>query len=420
MEPGSYVPDFRTDGEGLSKLWSEAASSDDDSVQRRQSKVAQIDSAANEHPELDGLLRQKSSCMSRQRSGIGALARGKSAGGALMRRKSSGTGLLESGAIARAVVASADRNIDEGEATFTKGLGRTPSIRQALLLREASQCATEEDSTVFANDEEAVRLQDVSFTFAEMAALDMCAVRGGPVDVVALIHNAVRVEIECAVTMVCAMRRMGAELTVGDLMAFHEWWMVTLDIVSDYLDVEAKVILPWIRDVLADNGEMPISVETVLSRTPVGQTEVRRLAKAVTVAFERSIAGSPRAVGEAGRKRRERLTVDLVVAFDRFITRTITHMYDQECEQIVEAVTNSPQSYTDMVRKVVIHVTRYAKQGQVLLVLCGRWMKDPKAGKLFQRLLKENSDYSYNKLQSQYELNHGATVAVFKVKAGIR
>lgn len=429
MEPGSHVPDFAIDGEGLSKLWSSTADKDDNSMmQRRQSKLTEIDTMIKEgggggggenegtcgQRSNSGLNRQRSGLLTRMKSNLGGIGSGQ-----LTRRKSSGTGLLESGVIARAVMASADQNIEEGEAKFQKTTGRKPSIRQALLLREASINATEEDSTIFANEEEADRLQDVTFTFAEMAALDMCVSRGTLMDIIGMIHNGIRIEIENAITMVCAMRRIGTNLIVGDIVSFKEWWLVTLQIIYDYLNIETKIILPWIRNELEKRKEVGIGIDTILSRIPIGQTEIRKLAKCVTVAFDKSIEGSPRNIGEAGKKRRERLTVDLVVAFDRFITQIIAHMYDQENDNVAFVLENSEIDYEDMLKNVILHISKHSKEPDVFLVLCARWMKDSKAVKLFHHVLKESTNLSYNKLQSHYELNHGATVAVFKVKAGI-
>lgn len=318
--------------------------------------------------------------------------------------------------------------------------GRAPSIRRAVLQRAASStkdgAEVDESELIFDSEEEAARLLDVTFQFLNMPALDMCEFghvnrRAWAKDVLAITHNAIRCELEDAVTMIVALLRIGSDLTVGDIVHFRDWWRVAADVIGDFLDVESKVILPWMQTAISavtatsDSREAPIATAAaaIVTHIPVEQTLLRALIGAVSTAFARCIGGSPRSVDASGvRQVRERLCVDLLVSFDRFITKMIRYMHNQEIHlpQVLSAhYTNEKADRDTILGLFLTEEANIGKEPDITFVLHARWMNDSKAQKAYMKKLKECYDCSFAKLQSQFEMNHGATVALLKVKAGI-
>jgi len=397
----------------LAKHWSSTSDVDSASISRRASSMATL-------PSEGGL--------SRHPSGAAMAKKASGAAGGLFRKKSSAGRLFASGEV--------------GEANFNRDVLRSPNMREAILLKKTSEKVADEerdtDIRIFDSKEEADRLSDLVLTFVTMPALEYAKGVHGMNGMIVL-HNAIRVEIENIVTMICSMMRIGVDLTVGDILAFQNWWLTSVEILHDYLEIETRVILPWIRKKgpgSADSNNNSTSESSVdIAKIPVSQSEVRKLLDAVSRGFNRSITGSPLAInalsgpfstpgtneidentnGHAKGGKRERLTVDLVVAFDRCITNLITHMANQETAKTEDSGDDS----VELLGEIVDEILKSANQPDIMLVFLGRWMVDPKMRKEYEKLIREKSESSYSKLQSQYEITHGATVAVFKVKAGL-
>lgn len=290
--------------------------------------------------------------------------------------------------------------------------GPAPSILRAVLQRAVSVPSfddAEAEIAIFRNDHEATRLQDVTFQFFDMAAMDLCEFGGKAEwakDVYAIAHNASRCELEDLVTILVAIVRIGAKLTLGDIARFKHWWSTAAMLFNDALDAERHVLLPWMQGCGADAA----------IRVPVMQTEVRKLMAQVDTGFTRCIGGSPR--GMDGSVTRERLCIDLFVAFDRFITCFITHMYDQEVHLSPALSARGPDGRDKLINALLAE-TRKSGRADFMFVLYAKWINDPKAHRMVVAKIREYTDVGYTKLCSQFEVNHAATVAVFKAKAGI-
>lgn len=421
--PRRATVSFASDKDTLMHIWSQASDAGSETLSHSHS-----DGMSKLPSEAEALSRRRSSAAgdkellnrkaSQAANDRGALLRKKSSGaGMLMRKKSIGAALHESIADANAAVsAAAGVSPEEGEATLAlrRRESNEPDMRQAVLIRAASTAVNEEEETVFESAEEAARLHDVVFTFATMEALDM-GDGGGAVGGLVHLHNATRCEIESVVTMLCAMRRLGAQLTVGDLIAFRKWWEVAAQVFEDCIELECKVVLPWLREYLT---ELPVEAATA----PVEYGTLRKLIGTVGKSFDRAIGGNPRAVRDE-RMRRERLTVDLMVSFDRLITRSITHMHSLETALrplLVRAVSDERAVSEQLLGLLMTECVEMCEEKEIVLHLLGRWVSDGRTQRMYSRLVSENTEFSGTKLASHYELNHGATVAVFKVRSGIR
>ena len=67
-----------------------------------------------------------------------------------------------------------------------------------------------------------------------------------PKDVLAFFHNAIRCEIHDLTRIMISIRKLGCKLIVGNMVNFKVWWQTCSAIVLDYLDMEVKVLEPWI------------------------------------------------------------------------------------------------------------------------------------------------------------------------------
>ncbi len=302
---------------------------------------------------------------------------------------------------------------------------RVSSMRSSLFQKSANKEVRkldDESLRVFANDEDAAALR-LPLQFADSEALKMCTFgrankKNWTKDIFAISHNAVRCEIGHIAEILDAIKLIAGRLTVGDLEQFRVWWESSSAIMLDYLEIETKVFLPWIHDALRNGASDECSA--VVANMPVEHSTLRDFVEQISMLFNKCISDSPRAVSQ-GKRGKDHLCVDLVVTFDRFITKILKHMHQQETclPDVLSAHYKNEKVERDRILELIITETvKCGRQPDLTLVLHTRWMSDAKGMKAYLRKLKECYDCSMSRLQSQFELNHGGTIAVFKVKAG--
>lgn len=315
---------------------------------------------------------------------------------------------------------------NEGASLSSEGPrgGRVSSMRSSLFAKakKATKGVENESAKLFANEDDAASLR-LPFQFAGSDAEKMCTFgkankKNWAKDMFAISHNAVRCELGLVVELLECVKQIGARLTVGDIAQFRDWWESAAAVVLDFLDVETKVFLPWIADAVA-GSDTSDECSKVAAAIPVTHSALRALLEKISGLFNRCISDSPKAVSSAGRGK-DNICVDLVITFDRFITRILKHMYEQEVALpavLTAYYKNEKEDRERLLEAIITETSKGGRQPDLTLVLHTRWMTDAKGMKAYLRKVKDCYDCSMSRLQSQFELTHAGTVAVFKVKA---
>lgn len=300
---------------------------------------------------------------------------------------------------------------------------RVSSMRSSLFQKAKKKSSVANESAkLFANEDDAASMR-LPFQFVGSEPEKMCSFgrankKNWTKDMFAIAHNAVRCELGLVVEVLESIKQMGERLTIGDIAQFHDWWETASAVVLDFLDVETKVFIPWIADAVA-SSETTDECSKVAAAIPVTHSALRDLVEKISNLFNRCLSDSPMAVSAAGRGK-DNICVDLIITFDRFITRILKHMYEQEVAlpSVLSAYyKNEKVDRERMMESIITETAKGGRQPDLMLVLHTRWMTDAKGMKAYLRKIKDCYDCSMSRLQSQFELMHAGTVAVFKVKA---
>lgn len=325
----------------------------------------------------------------------------------------------------------------EGKALFGRGgvgeENKVSSVRSSLFRRNvtskintASKATTVDDAEViFKNPKEAGALQ-APFSFEGNTSLALCDYgkinkKVWTKDILALVHNAVRSELNDLISLLMSAKKIGTGLQVRDFANMRKWWQVCSSIVLDFLDLEVKVLTPWFQGALDKSKSEEKESREMLEMMPRRQGELRDLLMSISRAF--GDVCDPPAVNMAKPKNTttlDRRALLVVNSLDALISQVCEYMWEQEMRlpPMLTNVYKSERKERDVIiKRLLTHVTKSSRKADIMLVLLTRWISESKYSKALTKLLVEATECTYSSLQSQFEVNHAGFVHQFKVKA---
>lgn len=312
---------------------------------------------------------------------------------------------------------------------------KVSSIRSSLFQKNAKgmtqqsgkEMKTDEAASVFKTPNEAAPLQ-APFTFDGSSALAYCEY--GKVnkklwtkDVLAIVHNAVRSELNDLTSLLLSAQKMGAQLRVRDFINIRDWWQICSGVVLDFLDLEVKYLMPWFRNALQNPKTKDVASEQLVESLPTQQKDFRDLVMNISKAF--GDLCDPPAVNQVKDKQQtptDKKAMLIVNSLDALVSKLADYMYEQENKlpSTLTSIYKSEKKERDpIVTKIVKYIAKNARKSEILLVLLTRWMSDSKAAKSFTKTIVGIHGCNYSSLQSQLELNHAGFIHQFRVKAEI-
>lgn len=297
------------------------------------------------------------------------------------------------------------------------GTGMTPT--------SANQTTVDETARIFFSNAEAAALE-APFVFHGSNSLEFCEYGKAnkklwAKDILALVHNAVRSELKDLSIILRSIQKLNVRLCVGDFVQIREWWQTCSGIVLDYLDLEAKHLMPWYQ-FAADNAKKKDEACEQFFKEIVGrQRDLRGLTMSIAKSF--GDICDPPVINLAKLKQETSTAIKamlLVNSMDALISQLSEYMWEQEkrLPTTLTSVYKSEKKEREIIMsRVVKHVTKSARKKEHLLVLFTRWMIDSKSVKGFLKVLQELHDCNYSDLQTQFEVNHAGFIHQFSVKA---
>lgn len=327
-------------------------------------------------------------------------------------------------------------NAAEGDAISMAIHGRknkVSSIRSSLFQKNAKGMAQhtakdtkiDEAAPVFKTPSEVAPLQ-APFTFNGSPSLAYCDY--GKVnkkvwtkDILALVHNAIRSELNDLTTLLLSIQKMGIQLRMGDFFNIRNWWQICSGVLLDFLDLEMKHLVPWFQGALQSSKTKEDQTEKLVASIPGRQSDFRDLVMSISKAF--GDLCDPPAINQV--KEKEVVSTDkkalfVVNSLDALVSKLADYMYEQETKlpNTLNSVYKSEKKERDSITiKIVKHIAKNSRKSDFLLVLLTRWMSDSKMAKSFSKMIVGVHDCNYSSLQSQLELNHAGFVHQFRVKA---
>lgn len=331
-------------------------------------------------------------------------------------------------------VGSAEATAFSPKGKHGKG-GNVSSIRSSLFRKHAKgmaqkpaqQMTVDEAAPIFQTPVEAVPLQ-APFSFEGNSSLEYCDYgkmnkKKWTKDILALVHNAVRSELNDLTIVLRSIQKLGVQLRIGDFVKIRGWWQDCSGVVLDFLDVEMKHLMPWIKNAVENAKSKDESCTDLFRILPQRQKELRDLVMSTSKAF--GDLCDPLAINLAKAKHETstaKKALLVVNSLDALVSQTSDYMSEQETRlpETLTAVYKSEKKERDPILTTVIkYFGKSARKSEIILVLLTRWMSDSKATKTFTKTLLEIHDCNYSSLQTQFEVNHAGFVHQFSVKAEI-
>lgn len=312
---------------------------------------------------------------------------------------------------------------------------KVSSIRSALFQKNAKnmgqkpaqQMTVDEAAPIFRNADETVPLQ-APFTFEGIASLTYCDY--GKVnkkmwtkDILALVHNAVRSELNDLTILLRSIQKLHIRLRIGDFVKVREWWQVCNGVVLDFLDLEMKHLIPWINNAVENAKSKDDSANELVKVMPQRQKDLRDLVMSISKSF--GALCDPLAINLAKTKHETstaKKAMLVVNSLDALVTQICDYMSEQEMRlpKTLTSVYKSEKKERDpILTKVIKYVGKSTRKSEIILVLLTRWMSDSKTTKSFMKTMLEIHQCNYSSLQTQFEVNHAGFIHQFSVKAEI-
>lgn len=312
---------------------------------------------------------------------------------------------------------------------------KVSSIRSSLFQKHAKgkaqkpaqQMTVDEAAPVFKSAVEAVPLQ-APFSFEGNASLAYCDY--GKVnkklwtkDILALVHNAVRSELNDLTIVLRSIQKLDIQTRIGDFVKVRGWWQVCSGVVLDFLDLEMKHLMPWIQNAVENAKLQDTLCKDLVGIVPQRQKDLRDLVMSISKAF--GDLCDPLAINLAKTKHETstaKKAMLVVNSLDALVSQTCDYMSEQETRlpPTLTAVYKSEKKERDpILTKVIKYFGKSARKSETILVLLTRWMSDSKATKSFTKTMLEIHECNYSSLQTQFEVHHAGFVHQFSVKAEI-
>jgi hypothetical protein len=317
-----------------------------------------------------------------------------------------------------------------------RGDARVSSIRSSLFKRAAQSAATGNGASnipmnactsgIFKCADDVKELQQ-PLESSSSPSLQMCdyGKRGTDApwtkDVFALVHNGIRHEMEDLVVMLLAFQNIGDALVTVDFSELRGWWNTFSDIVEDYLDLEEKVIMPWVNAALTGQKSPDSKMALLVNESSVRRQGILDSLLQLRASFE--------IVCKHGAAPRTSPVPVNMVALEIFrgldnITVKIADYFTEEETLLSAMLSLFYPNEKDERDRILASIVKHATSGEAecveeFLALQTRWMTDQKGAKAHQKFLQSVFEFSQSKINSQFELQHAGTVAVFKVKGNI-
>lgn len=249
-----------------------------------------------------------------------------------------------------------------------------------------------------------------------------------PKDVFAFFHNAVRCELQDLTTILRALQSIGVKLTVGHFVNLRVWWQTSSAIMLDYLDMEVKVLEPWIAIALDSHKGDTEQAVSFFRTMPKRQEQLRNLLLNIAQAFADVCDGggkkgstSSESSDSANLKSLSQKTLILLGILDAYVVEVTHYMLEQE-QQFVSPLSEEYKSAKKdrevLMGKGVKHFLKKGRKRDFMLVLLTRWMSDDKAAKNVIKMIEEWHDCDFDMIIARYENSHGNLVHQLKETAG--
>jgi hypothetical protein len=309
---------------------------------------------------------------------------------------------------------------------------RVTSIRSSLFKKAAENAGPQSSSPIpgqgariFQCAEEASEL-DRSLTHLTNASLELCSY--GKVnkmlwtkDIFALVHNGLRHEMKDLSLVLQAMKFIRENLTLNEYKELRAWWTVFSAIVSDYFQLEEKVLLPWVSKAVEEASIPDTRASSFLASTANRSHTLRGAIMGIGKLLSILCDPLPAPLRENA-PAQAKIASDIVFDMDRVMSLIADYMWEEEMQlaAVTSAHYDAKAERDSIFTRVVQHMTSdISSCASEWLVLQTRWMTDPKIAKAHTKVLTAIFDCPYSKLQTQFEMKHAAAVAVFKVKGGM-
>lgn len=274
----------------------------------------------------------------------------------------------------------------------------------------------------------------VRFSFEDESSVNYCEFgkankKTWPKDVLAFFHNAIRCEIKDLIIIMRALQTIGSKLTVGHFVNVRVWWQTCSALILDYLDMEVKILEPWIAIALDGQEDSLEDALTLFKAMPQYQEALRNALIHVAQAFEdvcdagaEAGAKSHCSVGTANLKSLSQKTLMLMNSLDTFVVQVARYMFEQEkcfVPPLSNVYKSSKKDRELLLGKGVKHFMKKGRKGDFMLVLLTRWIDDEKVEKTIIKMIEECHNCDFNIIVSRYENGHGNLVNQLRMTAGI-
>lgn len=300
--------------------------------------------------------------------------------------------------------------------------------KHAKMLVEPSNPQTEAhyDSLIFQHVKNA-QDRSIALAFGTCShALTYCEYgksnkKAWPKDIFAFFHNALRCELLDLTSILKALQKIGARLTVRHFVLAKTWWQTCSLLILDYLDMEVKYIEPWIAIGIDENACETDSAMSLFQAMPQRQQELRDKLISISKAFggicdlppAASSSAAPNTAPPIDMHSLSQKAIQVIALLDTFVIEMVNYMHDQEevfTPVLSEAYKSEKKDKELLMGKAIKHFVKKGRKGDYMLVLLTRWMDDIKMAKAHTKMIQEWHDCIYVTLVTQFENHHANLV----------
>lgn len=268
------------------------------------------------------------------------------------------------------------------------------------------------------------------FSFEATTSLNLCEYgkpnkKYWPKDVLAIVHNAIRSELLDLTVILKALQRLGNRLIIADFLTLRPWLYVCTAIILDFLDMEARVILPWFAAAFG-YGKSDDNANKLFTDLPKRQAAIREiilnsscaLSEMCEVPTKSSPANLKSGVGLEGLTTAQR-TLLLLGSLDALVSETCDYLEDQEKlfpTGLATVYKCEKKDGKNVWNAIIKDYATSARKPECALPLLVRWLTDVKAAKTLTKTLAEFHKYNYANMLSQFEIHHGGFAQRLKAR----
>ncbi|CAN8062960.1 unnamed protein product [Agarophyton chilense] len=243
-----------------------------------------------------------------------------------------------------------------------------------------------------------------------------------PKDIFAVFHNAVRSELKDLTILMKAIKKVGAQLRVGDFSVIRPWWKICAGVLLDYMDAEQKYLIPWIKEAIEKKDALSRPCGQFCSQFHIKTKEIRSTIHETTETFKQLCDTEPEISETNTRMSNALRAVFLVGCFDALVYQVGNYLNKEEelFPEILASHYPSEKNEKDLImgKMIKFYVTK-GRDRDIMLVLLTRWMTDVKTQKRYRKALLETCDCNYKSIQTKFEVSHAGFVQQYRIRAGI-